>query len=122
MAAIVGFSPQSKVYFDPTGRFLYVSSRGNQYLLVVYDYDSNAILVEPHKSRAAAHIRDAWLKIHQKLSLSGNAPSRYILDNECSTDFRSALTKHRIIYQLVPPHVHRRNAAELAIQTFKNHF
>ncbi len=38
------------------------------------------------------------------------------------TDFKSALTKHRIIYQLVPPHVHRRNAAERAIQTFKNHF
>ena len=25
-------------------------------------------------------------------------------------------------YQLVPPHIHRRNAAERAIQTFKNHF
>ena len=25
-------------------------------------------------------------------------------------------------FQLVPPHLHRRNAAERAIQTFKNHF
>ena len=25
-------------------------------------------------------------------------------------------------FQLVPPHLHRRNAAEIAIQTFKNHF
>jgi len=65
MAAIVGFSPQPKAYFDLTGRFPYVSSRGNQCLLVVYDYDSNAILVEPHRSRPAAHILDAWLKIHQ---------------------------------------------------------
>jgi hypothetical protein len=27
-----------------------------------------------------------------------------------------------IQYQLVPPHIHRRNAAERAIRTFKNHF
>jgi hypothetical protein len=27
-----------------------------------------------------------------------------------------------IKYQLVPPHIHRRNAAERAIRTFKNHF
>ena len=25
-------------------------------------------------------------------------------------------------FQLVPPHLHQRNAAEIAIQTFKNHF
>ena len=25
-------------------------------------------------------------------------------------------------FQLVPPHIHRRNAAERAIRTFKNHF
>ena len=30
--------------------------------------------------------------------------------------------KYDIKYQLVPPHIHRRNAAERAIRTFKNHF
>ena len=30
--------------------------------------------------------------------------------------------KKNIQYQLVPPHTHCRNAAEQAIQTFKNHF
>jgi len=69
MAAIIDFSTKSKAYLDLTGRFPYISSRGNQYLLVVYDYDSNAILVEPHKTRAAAHIRDAWFKLHKKLSV-----------------------------------------------------
>jgi hypothetical protein len=29
---------------------------------------------------------------------------------------------NNIQYQLVPPHIHRRNAAERAIRTFKNHF
>jgi hypothetical protein len=31
------------------------------------------------------------------------------------------MNKNGLDYQLVPPHVHRRNAAERAIQTFKNH-
>ena len=30
--------------------------------------------------------------------------------------------KNPVQYQLVPPHTHRANAAEGAIQTFKNHF
>jgi hypothetical protein len=32
------------------------------------------------------------------------------------------LTKQGINNQLAPPHIHRRNNAERAIQTFKNHF
>ena len=32
------------------------------------------------------------------------------------------MEKNRITFQRVPPHVHQRNAAERAIQTFKNHF
>jgi hypothetical protein len=31
-------------------------------------------------------------------------------------------TANDMEYQLVPPHCHRRNAAEQAIQTFKEHF
>ena len=45
-----------------------------------------------------------------------------MLDNEVSFKFKSALRKRNINYQLVPPHVHRRNAAKRAIHTFKNHF
>ena len=44
----------------------------------------------------------------------------FILDNESSVDFRKALQKKGIKFQLVPPAAHRRNAAERAIRTFKN--
>ena len=44
------------------------------------------------------------------------------MDNEISYEFKSALRKQNVAFQLVPPHVHRRNAAERAIRTFKNHF
>ena len=46
----------------------------------------------------------------------------YILDNEISKDFKEALKKYNITFQLTPPHIHQRNAAERAICTFKNHF
>ena len=44
------------------------------------------------------------------------------MDNEISNDLRKAFKKYQLEFQLVPPHVHRRNVAERAIQTFKNHF
>ena len=44
------------------------------------------------------------------------------MDNECSAKFKSTLKEHNIAYELVPPHQHRRNVAERAIRTFKNHF
>ena len=41
---------------DLPGRFLVSSSRGNSYVLIVYDYDSNYIHAEPLRSRAGADI------------------------------------------------------------------
>jgi len=61
-------------------------------------------------------------KLNTILSNRGRQPELYILDNECSNELKSAMTKHKIDYQLVPPHVHCRNAVERAIQTFKHHF
>ena len=58
----------------------------------------------------------------QKLRNSQTTPKLYILDNECSNDLKLAIIKNNAKYELVPPHQHRRNAAEKAIRTFKNHF
>jgi hypothetical protein len=42
-------SGTGKIYTDQTGRSLVTPSRGNKYLFVLYDYDSNAILAKPIK-------------------------------------------------------------------------
>jgi hypothetical protein len=42
--------------------------------------------------------------------------------NEASTALKNFFTQHDIAYQLVPPHCHRRNVAERAIRTSKEHF
>ena len=45
----------------------------------------------------------------------------FILDNECSLDIKNIIKIYNAEFQLVPPHQHRRNAAERAIKTVKNH-
>jgi hypothetical protein len=48
-------------------------------------------------------------------------PKLQRLDNEVSNDLKEYMSDQNISFQLVPPHVHRRNAAERALQSFKNH-
>ena len=60
MALILPFESRMTGYVDLTGRFPYPSSQGNQYIMVMYDYDSNAIIAEPIRNRQAANIRNAF--------------------------------------------------------------
>ena len=108
-------------YTDLTGRFPYRSSRGNEYLLVGYHYDANAILAQPLRNREAQTITEAWEILNKRFSIAGIQPTTYVMDNEVSATIRNAMTKQNIAWQLVPPKTHRRNAAERAIQTYKNH-
>jgi hypothetical protein len=64
----------------------------------------------------------AYKKLIKELIDHGFKPRLQRLDNECSQALRSLLNQHDIQFQLAPPHMYRRNAAERAIQTFKNHF
>ena len=63
-AIMTAAMPTGQGYTDITGRFPRQLSRGNQYLLLVYDYNSNGILVEPLKSRQAAEITRGWKLLH----------------------------------------------------------
>lgn len=45
-----------------------------------------------------------------------------VLDNEAPPLLIEYFKQEKIQYQKVPPYVHRENAAERGIQTFKNHF
>ena len=122
LCSIQPFQAKDTGYSDLTGRFPYPSSRGNQYVLVLYDYDSNAILAKPIRNRQSQEIITAFSALHTTLSSQGRSPKYYILDNECSEDLKTTLANNKLKYQLAPPYQHRRNAAERAIQTYKNHF
>jgi hypothetical protein len=87
-AKLVEFTASTTAYADLTGRFPTISARGNQYILVVYDFDSNAILTEPLKSRQAGEIKRGWLELNNILRSRGVQPSTYILDNEASGELK----------------------------------
>ena len=111
-----------KIYSDQTGRFPLTSSRGHKYIMIVYDYDSNSILAEPLKSRNELELLRAYTKIHHDLTTRGLKPVLQILDNEAPGKLKRYMQNNNVTYQLVPPHIHRRNAAERAISTWKDHF
>ena len=48
-ATITSFNLNTKVFSDLIGALPHKSSRGNFYVMVMYDYDSNAIMAEPIK-------------------------------------------------------------------------
>ena len=73
------------------------------------------------KSRTGEALGNAYTKTHKRLVARGLKPKMHILDNECATPFKEFMRSMDGSFQLVPPRIHRRNAAERAIQTFKNH-
>ena len=115
-------TPTGRTYSDLTGRFPIQSNRGTNYILVVYEYDSNAIIVCPLRNQTASEITRVFQSVIQYLQARGLRPRLHTLDNEASTILRDYLRSEAVEYQLVPPHIHRRNASERAIRTFKNHF
>jgi hypothetical protein len=74
------------------------------------------------KSRSASEWVNAYDTIHQELTVEGFKPKLQTLDNEASAALKNIFIANDVEYQLVPPHCHRRNAAERAIRTFKEHF
>jgi hypothetical protein len=113
---------QGQLYTELTGNFPVRSSKGNSYVMVCYVYDCNYVKVIPIKSRSASEWAKAYDTVHQELTVKGFKPKLQTLDNEASAALKNFFTINDIAYQLVPPHCHRRNAAERAIRTFKEHF
>jgi hypothetical protein len=114
--------PINHFFTDDTGRFTPRARSGNQYVMVALHSESNAILVRPFQSKHDSHRIAAYNDLYSRLVTHHATPDVHILDNEASKAFLQAITNNGCKYQLVPPHVHRRNRAERAIRTFKDHF
>jgi hypothetical protein len=116
------FEPTGQIHTDQTGRFPITSSKGNKYIMILYDYDSNAIIAAALRSRSEHDLVTAYRSLHQYLVDRGLKPQLQRLDNEAPGGLKQFMTQQGVQYQLVPPHNHRRNAAERAISIFKDHF
>ena len=112
---------KSTIATDQTGRLPIKSNRGNEYIMILYDFDSNFILAEDTKNRSSIELARAYKKLHGRLLSYGLKPRYHKLDNGLPPAMKEYMDKE-IKYQLVPPTQHRRNSAKRAIRTFKNHF
>ena len=109
-------------FMDSTGRFPVKSRAGNEYnLIIMYSHDANYIHVEPMK-RGTDRLVDAYHCGHVFFKSKGFHPKFERLDNETSKELQDYMKAENISFQYVAPHSKRRNAAERAIRTFKNHF
>ncbi len=90
--------------------------------MVLIKIDSNTILVEVMKNHTTGEMIRAYQALVDCLHSAGVTPKMHILDNECPAEFKERIQLNNMQYQLVPPHDHRRNIAEKAIQVFKAHF
>jgi hypothetical protein len=63
-----------QIYTDQTGCFPVISRRGNKYIMVLYDYNSNSILVEPIKNHTDAEILHAFEQHVTRLTAAGLKP------------------------------------------------
>ncbi len=113
---------QCLMYTNQTSKFSKKSSCGHQYIMVLIKIDSNTILVEAMKNRTAGEMIHAYQVLVECLCSVGVNPKMHNLDNECSVEFKERIKLSNMKYQLIPPHNHRWNIAEKAIQVFKAHF
>jgi hypothetical protein len=77
--------------------------------MILYDYDSNAILAKPIKDRTAPELLKEFQFMEQELVARGLKPKLMKWDNEASKLLKDYLYSHR------------RNSAERAIRSFKDH-
>ena len=103
---------QRLMYTDQTGKFPKKSSKGNHYIMMLIEIDSNAILVEAMKNRTAGEMIRAYIVLVTCLRNAGVTPKMHILDNERSEEFKAQIRKNNMTFQLFPPHDHRRNIAK----------
>ena len=91
--------------------------------MVAYHCNANAIMVVPFKSRKDKYCMVAYNTIMQRLKDRNMLVNLQILDNEASKKYKTIIKdKWNIKYQLVPSHIHRQNASEREIRTFKANF
>ena len=62
--------------------------RGDNYILVAYQYYANNVLTTPFKNKIVPCIINGITKIYEKLSKRGLTPKLHIMNNEVSEDLK----------------------------------
>jgi len=111
------------MFSDQIGQFPMRSQRGNKYIMVMVEIDSNAILIEPMKSSKDEEMIRVYNALLLRLKRAGIVLKKHVLNNKVSENMKNHICDTcKINMELVPPGCHQCNAAEVAIRNFKAHF
>jgi hypothetical protein len=110
------------MYTDLTGAFPVRLFKNMIYIFVAYIYDLNTIIVHPMASCTDTSFIAAFNEVFAILHAWDYQPALNVMDNKCSKAVEKHIHANKMTIQLVPPHIHRVNAAKQAIRTFKEHF
>lgn len=91
-------------------------------MMILCIYDCNAILELSINSNNEEDLNDSYYGFYKLLTKQGFQPKFHRLDNELSRKNEKWLTEKDVIIEIVQLYIHRRNAEEIEISTFKNHF
>lgn len=83
----------SQVYICFPGRFLHSSSRGNEYILIGYHHDGDAILSTPMWRRTATEITRGWRILNKNFASASTESTSYIINNEVNLLLKPTMTK-----------------------------
>jgi hypothetical protein len=110
------------IYNNLTGNFPFMSINGSVYFFVMYHYKTNAILVKAIKYLDDHSIYEACKEVFETLEAKGYKPIMNVINNQATKYIKQFLTKKECDLRVVELHNHRVNAADWAIQTFKDAF
>jgi hypothetical protein len=122
IGATIADQNDGTIYTDNTGRFPVQSFHGKQIQFVAYEYRSNAIIVKTLRDQTDKSMVEAFQEVYEYLTTKGFKPKLNVMDNQCSKAVQTYIHSTGADIQLVNPDDHRVNAAERAIQTWKNHW
>ena len=105
---------------DLPGRFPFTSDLLNNYIFVMYDFDSNTIQGKAIKARTKSELVRGFEMCYKELKEANVTSVLHRLDNEISNDLIDAIKEKNLKYQTVTAYNHRQNLAERAIQTYKS--
>ena len=111
-----------KVFTDQTRLFPIQSSKGNKYIMVLYNNNTNVILTKPMKYRLQNEMIRIQIVLYDYLTLLGLVPQVQSINNECPEKLKTYFQEQKINFQLVLPHLHRTNTVKCDIATFKDSF
>jgi hypothetical protein len=110
------------LYNDLDGIFPFVLLEGNVCFLIIYHYESYAILALPILGFSDNVIFAAYRQQYKLLESKCFVIKLNVMDNQASNVIKQYLTPKQCDLMLVKPNSHRVNAAKRAIQMFKDHF